>query len=64
MYKIFPFVKIHDFSSVFKELRREMIEFKSFKLQFNELSYFQHGNSCVVWLKPSIPECEDIINKI
>ncbi|KAK5584469.1 hypothetical protein RB653_006081 [Dictyostelium firmibasis] len=61
---IFPFVKINDFNSVYDLLRKELSDFPAFKLVFKEVSFFQHGNNYVVWLKPETPEDPTIINRL
>ncbi|KYR03112.1 hypothetical protein DLAC_00607 [Tieghemostelium lacteum] len=61
---IFPFVKIEDFDNKFTELQKVIGTFKPFKLVYRDFGYFQHGKSCVVWLRPETPEDPTILTRI
>eukprot|EP00210_Caulerpa_lentillifera_P001878 g1807.t1 len=51
---LYPFWKYNetDFDTASRRLRRVLQKFSSSKLTLNHFSFFEHGNTCTVWLQP------------
>ncbi|KAJ5078826.1 hypothetical protein M0811_04549 [Anaeramoeba ignava] len=48
----FPWVPEEEFTKYNEKLQKAISEIEPFKIEFNKFGYFQHGNSCTMWLEP------------